>query len=119
MHLAFTCFLFTIELNVIIFRLGVDAFGYEDSGVENLRSNLLAYLCCDSSVKAGPFVQIAAATALLGLLPLDLETLLQTNLTLPGCAAQLRKWLLGLEKDQQELLYSIVRGVNVYKREFL
>ena len=103
-------------LNVILIRLGVDVGGYEDHGVENLRSKLLSYLC-NSSMKAGTSLQIAAATALFGLLPLDLESLSQTEFSLPAYASKsvsddtgnLRKWFSGLGEHQQNLLYGILR----------
>ena len=63
--------------SVLIFRLGVDSGGYEDAGVENLRCNLSAFLSRDATMKAGLPIQIATVTALLGLLPLNFETLVQ------------------------------------------
>nr|XP_027187241.1 uncharacterized protein LOC101505368 isoform X2 [Cicer arietinum] len=99
-------------------RLGVDAGGYEDQGVENLRCKLLSYLC-NSSVKAGQSLQIATATAtaLFGLLPLDLEALLLTERSLPAYssksisddAGNLRKWFSGLGEHQRDLLCGILR----------
>ena len=62
-------------VNVKNFRIGVDAGGYEDGGVENLRCTLSAYLDHTSSMKAGISLQISTGAALFGLLPLDLETL--------------------------------------------
>ncbi|TKY57172.1 hypothetical protein E2542_SST21618 [Spatholobus suberectus] len=92
-------------------RIGVDVGGYEDQGVGNLRCYLCAYLCRTSSMEAGLSLQIAAATALLGLLPLDFETLFHTNINLPAYsrsvsdnAETLRKWFSGLGKEQQKLL---------------
>lgn len=103
-------------------RLGVDAGGYEDRGVEYLRCNLISYFCRNSYVKAGPSLQIAAATALFGLLPLDVETFLQTKFSHPSCsnnsvsegAEILRKWFSGLMKDQQDLLLGVLRRTDVY-----
>ncbi|RDX82345.1 hypothetical protein CR513_36880, partial [Mucuna pruriens] len=92
-------------------RIGVDVGGYEDKGVGNLRCYLFAYLSCTSSVKADLSLQIATATALFGLLPLDFETFFHTNINLPAYsksvsenAETLRKWFFGLDKDQQKLL---------------
>ncbi|KAJ1420878.1 maternal effect embryo arrest protein [Sesbania bispinosa] len=98
-------------------RLGVNVGGYEEQGVENLRCNLFSYLCRNSSVKEGSSLQIATACALFGLLPLDVETLLQTEFSLPAYssksvsdgAGNLRKWFSGLGKNQQDLLYGILR----------
>lgn len=103
-------------LTVILIRLGVDVGGYEDHGVENLRTKLLSYLC-NSSMKAHTSLQIATATALFGLLPLDLESLSQTEFSLPAYpsksisddAGSLRKWFSGLGEHQKILLYSILR----------
>lgn len=105
-------------LNVVLIRLGVDVGGYEDQGVENLRCKLLSYLC-NSSVKAGQSLQIATATAtaLFGLLPLDLEALLLTERSLPAYssksisddAGNLRKWFSGLGEHQRDLLCGILR----------
>lgn len=119
------CFLCN-NANVITFRLGVDTGGYEDRGVESLRCNLFAYLCRNSSTKAGHPLQIATASALLRLLPFDFETLFETNLSLPVDAGNfvyenfenLRKWLSGLDKDKRDLLCSISRR-DVYKKKKL
>jgi len=51
--------------NVII-RLGVNVGGYEDQGVQNLRSHLFYYSLTNASTP----VSVANATALFGLLPL-------------------------------------------------
>ncbi|KAJ1414379.1 hypothetical protein SESBI_18918 [Sesbania bispinosa] len=88
-------------------RLGVNVGGYEEQGVENLRCNLFSYLCRNSSVKEDSSLQIATACALFGLLPLDVETLLQTEFSLPAYssksvsdgAGNLRKWFSGLESS--------------------
>ncbi|PNX98715.1 maternal effect embryo arrest protein, partial [Trifolium pratense] len=96
-------------------RLGVDVGGYEDQGVENLRSKLLSHLC-NSTTKAGTSLQIATATAVFGLLPFNLEALSQTESSLPACSSKsisddaenLRKWISGLGEHQQNLLYAIL-----------
>ncbi|GAU22883.1 hypothetical protein TSUD_376940 [Trifolium subterraneum] len=100
-------------------RLGVDVGGYEDQGVENLRSKLLSHLC-NSTKKAETSLQIAIATAVFGLLPLNLEALSQTELSLPACSSKsisddaenLRKWISGLGEHQQNLLYAILRRTD-------
>ncbi|KAF7801624.1 maternal effect embryo arrest protein [Senna tora] len=111
------------SIQEIVIRLGVDAGGYEDRGVENLRCNLSAYLCRNSSIKAG----FATACALLGLLPFDVETLLQNSIDLPENSSKfvssegekLRKWFSGLDKDKQDLLHSILRADDLYKKKKL
>ena len=103
-------------VNVKNFRIGVDAGGYEDQGVENLRCKLFTYLDHASPMKAGISLQISTAAALFGLLPLDLETLVHTDFSLSAYsksvsdnAKTLREWFSGLHKDKQELLSSILR----------
>ena len=75
-------------------------------------------------MKAGPpQLQIATATALFGLLPLDFKTLLHIEFSLPASASKsvsyaaenLRKWFFGLGKDQQDLLYDILGRIDVDK----
>ena len=101
--------------SVLIFRLGVDSGGYEDAGVENLRCNLSAFLSWDATMKAGLPIQIATVTALLGLLPLNFETLVQSNVKLQATASQcvlvdfIRKWFSLLSKEQQELFVSLLQ----------
>lgn len=105
-------------------RLGVVAGGYEDSGVESLRCYLFSYLCHNSSIKAGPSLQLAAASALIAVLPFNVETLFETNSSLPvysskdvsGNFEDLRKWLSGLDKDKRDLLCSISR-TDVYTKK--
>ncbi|KAL5097716.1 hypothetical protein RYX36_002043 [Vicia faba] len=97
-------------------RFGVDAGGYEDQGVEHLRSKLLSYLN-NFSIKAGTSLQIAAATALFGLLPLDLEAALKNEFNLSAHssksisddAASLKKWFSGLAEHQRESLNGILK----------
>ncbi|XP_050288057.1 uncharacterized protein LOC126726747 [Quercus robur] len=103
-------------------RLGVDAGGYEDKGVENLRCNLSAFLSRDATMKAGLPVQIATVTALLGLLPLDFETLVQRNVKLQETATQsvlvdyIWNWFSLLSKEQQELSVSLLQTAGAKKK---
>ncbi|KAL2973150.1 hypothetical protein AAZX31_14G031400 [Glycine max] len=96
-------------------RTGVDVGGYEDNGVGNLRCYLYTYFCRTSSMKAGLSLQVAAATTLFDLLPLDFETLFHTKIHLSAYsksvsdnAETLRKWFSGLGKDQQKLLSDLL-----------
>nr|POE92703.1 hypothetical protein CFP56_42016 [Quercus suber] len=104
-------------------RPGVDAGGYEDKGVENLRCNLSTFLSQDATMKAGLPVQIATVTVLLGLLPLDFETLVQCNVKLQETATQsvlvdyIWKWFSLLSKEQQELLVSLLQTAGAKKKE--
>ncbi|XP_027330715.1 uncharacterized protein LOC113846527 isoform X2 [Abrus precatorius] len=104
-------------------RIGIDVGGYEDQGVGNLRCSLFSYLCCTTSMNAGLSLQIATATALFGLLPVDLNALLHTNINFPAFsksvsdnAETLRKWFSGLDKDQQKLLSDILKRTGVYNK---
>lgn len=114
---------FDLTSSFLIFRLGVDAGGYEDKGVESLRCNLSAFLSRDATMKAGLNVQIATVTALLGLLPLDFETLVQHNVKLQETATHsvlvdyIWKWFSLLSKEQQELSVSVLRTTGAKKKE--
>ncbi|KAL5101476.1 hypothetical protein RYX36_005803 [Vicia faba] len=108
-------------------RIGIDNGGYEDRGVENLRCNLFAYLCRVSSTKACLSVQIATVNILFGLLPIGLETLFLTNISLSAYSKSvsdnvetLRKWFFGLDQeDQQILLSGILKHTDVYNKSNL
>ncbi|XP_058196988.1 uncharacterized protein LOC131312966 [Rhododendron vialii] len=65
-------------------RLGVDASGYEDNGVENLRYRLSSFLCQNSSRKLSRLSQIAIVKALLGLLSLSFTELIKSTFELPA-----------------------------------
>nr|KYP73319.1 hypothetical protein KK1_005939 [Cajanus cajan] len=117
---------FAISIIVLLHqlgRIGVDVGGYEDQGVGNLGCYLSAYIRGTSSMKASLSLQIAAATALFGLLPLDFDTLLHTNINLPAysksisdIAETLRKWFSGLDKNQQKLLSGILKRTDVHNK---
>ncbi|XP_058723632.1 uncharacterized protein LOC131595325 isoform X2 [Vicia villosa] len=96
-------------------RFGVDAGGYEDQGVENLRSKLLSSLN-NFSIKAGTSLQIAAASALFALLPLDLAVLKNefylsaySSKSISDDTGSLTKWFFGLAEHQRESLYGILK----------
>ena len=101
------------------FRLGVSAFGYEDNGVENLRCKLSGFLSRDATIRMALPVQIALATALLGLLSLDFEKLIQSNSCLPAMSRQsvsidhIRSWFSSLTKEQQALSLSLLPSSDV------
>ncbi|KAK7300211.1 hypothetical protein RJT34_11050 [Clitoria ternatea] len=109
-------------------RIGVDVGGYEDQGVGKLRCNLIGYLCRTSSLKSVFSLQIATATALFGLLPLNVDTLLHTTINLPGYsksvsdnAESMRKWFSGLESSLLWLLSgsSIIVSIFNYMLSFV
>lgn len=89
-----------------------------------MRCYLYAYLCDKSSKEVASSLLIATASALLGLLPFDVETLFQTNTSLPvnSCkfasrnAEKLRKLFSELDRDKQDLLCNISR-TDVYKKK--
>ncbi|MED6179775.1 hypothetical protein PIB30_003991 [Stylosanthes scabra] len=97
-------------------RIGVDAGGYEDRGVENLRSKLFAFLDRTSSTKARNSLQISVVTSLFALLPLDPEVLVCADINLSAYSKSisdhvntLRKWSSGLDKDEEEFLSTFLR----------
>ncbi|KAL0721090.1 hypothetical protein Bca4012_035689 [Brassica carinata] len=90
--------------------IGVDAGGYENEGISNLREKLSSFLQCDTTREAGFAVQIATVSSLLKTLQLDLESVLQgeTN-KLPDCGDQsssvpanmVTKWFSLLSDEQR------------------
>ncbi|PQM37218.1 uncharacterized protein Pyn_18359 [Prunus yedoensis var. nudiflora] len=102
-------------------RLGVDALGYEDKGVEILRGQLSAFLCRDSAISVGLPTQIATVTALLGLLPSDFETIIQGNVEPAAIASQsdpaqsIRKWFSLLPKKQQDLSFGFLQTAGIFE----
>lgn len=95
-----------------IFRLGVDACGYEDKEVDGLRSKLSAFLL---QCVALP-VQIATVTALLGIMPIKFDQIVQMNAKQPitNCqpapAEHIRKWFYSLSKDNQTVSFNLLRS---------
>ena len=96
-------------------RLGVEAFGHEDKKVEQLRSDLSAFLRRSITMKAGLPIQIATVTALLGLISVDFETILQASKKLPAIASHsvstdlMREWFSSLNKKQQDLSLNVLQ----------
>ncbi|KAJ6332548.1 hypothetical protein OIU77_008587 [Salix suchowensis] len=101
-------------------RLGVSACGYEDNGVENLRCKLSGFLSQDATIRMALPVQIALATALLGLLSVDFQKLIQSNYCLPAMSCQyvsidhIRSWFSSLTKEQQGISLSLLPSSNVH-----
>ncbi|KAF2317910.1 hypothetical protein GH714_041230 [Hevea brasiliensis] len=71
-----------------VIRIGVAACGYQDKEVEKLKCKLSGYLLRDSTIRASFPVQIAAITSLLGLMSLNFEDVVQSELRLPEAASQ-------------------------------
>lgn len=101
---------------VLTFRLGVAAHGYEDKGVENLRYKLSGLLSQRATYRPALPVQIATASALLGLLSFDFEEVIRGNSNLPATTSQsiftnhIRHWFSSLRKEQQALSYSLLQS---------
>ncbi|KAL0710710.1 hypothetical protein Bca4012_017688 [Brassica carinata] len=90
--------------------IGVDAGGYENEGISNLRETLSAFLQCEMTLKAGFAVQIATVSSLLKTLQLDFSVVFQGKTTmLPGCGDQslsasanlVTKWFSLLSDEQR------------------
>ncbi|KAG2296562.1 hypothetical protein Bca52824_043231 [Brassica carinata] len=90
--------------------IGVDAGGYENEGISNLREKLSAFLQCETTLKAGFAVQIATVSSLMKTLHLDFSVVVQGKTTmLPGCGDQslsasanlVTKWFSLLSDEQR------------------
>lgn len=95
-------------MTIICFnRFGVSANGYEDIGVQNLRTWFLALLGqCDSKT-VGLDIQFSIGTALLGLISLNFEEVVESSTEISEFGSQydsancLRKWFSLLSNEQQ------------------
>ncbi|XP_059666663.1 uncharacterized protein LOC132312333 isoform X2 [Cornus florida] len=100
-------------------RLGVDANGYDDIGVGNLRSWLSSFLCQNSTRNFGLSIRIAAITALLGLLPVNFEELIKSNIEFPAIVSKslpvdcIREWFSLLSNEQQSLLFGLLQSAGM------
>ncbi|XAR50910.1 hypothetical protein NMG60_11005375 [Bertholletia excelsa] len=109
------CFVATVVLLGKVGRHGVEVGGYEDTAVEKLRCGLFAFLCQNTGRKSFP-TQLAILNALLGLLSLNFEELLESSLELPAVISQsdpadcLMKWYSTLNNEQQSLLLSFLQS---------
>lgn len=90
--------------------IGVDAGGYENEGISNLREKLSSFLQCETTLEAGFGVQIATVSSLLKTLQLDLAIVFQGETTkLPDCGDQsssvpanmVAKWFSLLSDEQR------------------
>ncbi|EOY25696.1 Maternal effect embryo arrest 22, putative [Theobroma cacao] len=99
-------------------RLGVDAVGYEDKEVENLRVKLSAFLFRETTIRAGLPIQLATVSALLGLISLDIEKVIQKNVTLPVMSGQfvhadlIRNWFPLLTEEQRAMSIRLFQSVD-------
>lgn len=114
-----TFFAVTVILLGNLGRLGVDASGYEDNGVENLRCRLSSFLCQNSSKKLSRLSQIAIVNALLGLLPLSFKELIKSTDEVPAAVSPsdptncIREWYSGLSNEQRSLSFSLLQSASV------
>ncbi|KAE8728710.1 Fatty acid hydroxylase 1 isoform 1 [Hibiscus syriacus] len=107
----------TVAIIIIILgqlgRIGVDAVGYEDKEVENLRAKLHAFLLQETTINAGLPIQLATVTALLGLVPIDFE-----NVELAVMSGQfvpadvLRKWFPLLTEEQRATSIRLFKSID-------
>ncbi|CAA7029228.1 unnamed protein product [Microthlaspi erraticum] len=92
--------------------IGVDACGYENEGISNLREKLTAFLQCETTLKAGFAVQIATVSSILKTLQLNFTQVFQgkTTMLLPDCGGDqslsasanlVTKWFLLLSDEQR------------------
>ncbi|KAF8403550.1 hypothetical protein HHK36_011654 [Tetracentron sinense] len=101
-------------------RLGVDASGDEQMGVEDLRCRLSSLLCQNTSRKVGLPTQFATVTALIGLLSLDFGESIQSNLELPALTSKpghsyiIRKWFSLLSNEQKSLSFSLFQSAVLH-----
>ncbi|GLT35669.1 hypothetical protein SLA2020_101020 [Shorea laevis] len=103
-------------------RLGVDAVGYEDKGLENLRSQLSVFLWRDTTIRAGLPIQIATISAMLGLLPFSVVEVVKDNtkppeITSHSCPVDLiGSWLHSLSEEQRALTISLLQSTGVISK---
>ncbi|KAF5754578.1 hypothetical protein HanXRQr2_Chr17g0792871 [Helianthus annuus] len=64
-------------------RLGIDANGIQDAGVESIRVKLISFISKSISSEISLPVQFAAVTALLGTTPLSFQEICKNSLELP------------------------------------
>ncbi|KAA3478736.1 Flagellar attachment zone 1 [Gossypium australe] len=95
-------------------RIGVDAVGYEDKEVENLRTKLNAFLLRESTIRAGLPIQLATVAALLGLTSLDLNNIeLVSAMSGQFVPANLLKnWFPLLTEEQQAISIRLFQSVD-------
>lgn len=99
-------------------RFGIDVGGYDQTGVEGLRCSLSAFLGQETAWERSLPSQFAAAKALIDLLPLEFEELIQKDLevVLTGDSTQsshivvIKKWFSQLSKEKQSLSCSLFRS---------
>eukprot|EP00268_Persea_americana_P065341 TRINITY_DN8707_c0_g1_i1.p1 TRINITY_DN8707_c0_g1~~TRINITY_DN8707_c0_g1_i1.p1 ORF type:complete len:1487 (-),score=391.90 TRINITY_DN8707_c0_g1_i1:448-4908(-) len=100
-------------------RLGIDAGGYDQKGLEGLRCSLSAFLVSDAAWEISLPSQFAAAKALTDLLLLEFEELMQKDLDIMGDSARfshgeiIKKWFSQLSKEQQSLYLNLFQSAII------
>ncbi|KAI3439207.1 uncharacterized protein J3R85_005177 [Psidium guajava] len=96
-------------------RLGVKAGGFDDLGVQSLRCSLYSFLLQATTLNMGFATQTAIATALLRLMPLDFENIVQCNASVsqPAPACAVRKWFSSLTREQKTSICNIIQSATV------
>ncbi|KAF8027739.1 hypothetical protein BT93_E0606 [Corymbia citriodora subsp. variegata] len=96
-------------------RLGVKAGGFDDVGVQSLRCFLYSFLQQATTLNMGFSTQTAITTALLQLVPLDFENIVQGNASVsqsaPACAV--KKWFSSLTREQKTLICNLLQSEAV------
>lgn len=114
---------FTLSIIILLGQLGrfgIDAVGYEDTEMENLRSQLSAFLWRDTTIRAGLPIQLATLSAILGLIPFDIEkVLIDTPQKAPDITTWqssptdlLRNWFCLLSEAERALSVSLLKFPN-------
>ncbi|XP_027185603.1 CAP-Gly domain-containing linker protein 1-like [Coffea eugenioides] len=94
-------------------RIGVDANGYENSGVESIRQWLSAFLSRTTFKDFGLLIQFASAFALLDLIAKSFEEVVEANFesfatgNQPVAMDAVRKWFSSLSNEQQSSFRSL------------
>ncbi|KAG9158346.1 hypothetical protein Leryth_025890 [Lithospermum erythrorhizon] len=82
-------------------RIGIEAHGYDDEKVENLRNRFSSFLTRSAMGNSELLVQLASATALSGLTPISFEELVDSDSTIPETAVSLKNWFFSLSNEQR------------------
>ncbi|KAL3522894.1 hypothetical protein ACH5RR_015728 [Cinchona calisaya] len=94
-------------------RLGVDAKGYGDSGVQRVREWLSAFVSKSTFSNFGFPIQFACVCALVGLISRSFEEVVKTNFDIAVAGSQsiamdcVRKWFSSLTNEQQSTFRSL------------
>ncbi|XP_024994558.1 uncharacterized protein LOC112527929 isoform X2 [Cynara cardunculus var. scolymus] len=99
-------------------RLGIDANGFQDVEVENIRVKLSSFISGSTSSKIGLPVQFAAVNALLDTMPLsfqevcNISTELQTLVSPSTPTDCIQKWFSLLSDEQKSSIRLLTSGVD-------